>query len=200
MKSTENNLHHLFDEKVAANMAAAFLFLAGGELYFLKLMKLMYLAERKSYQLYAEPIVGDRMVSMNYGPVLSNTYNLIKTGSNQVAEGGWETWVSDAENYKLKLRKSLNSIEDLPMLSEAQIEIVYSIWSEFKDYDRFELAKHTHNICPEWEDPDGSMYPIDLSRLIKVLNYDDVAISHILNDLREQALIKERILNATTAS
>ena len=75
MKSTENNLHHIFDEKVAANMAAAFLFLAGGELYFLKLMKLMYLAERKSYQLYAEPIVGDRMVSMNYGPVLSNTYN-----------------------------------------------------------------------------------------------------------------------------
>jgi hypothetical protein len=39
----------------------------------IKLIKLMYLAERLSLQRYGEPLTGDRLVSMPDGPVLSMT-------------------------------------------------------------------------------------------------------------------------------
>ena len=49
----------LFNEKRAAQAAAFLLHRAGGRLPVLKLMKLMYLAERESLRLYGEPIIGD---------------------------------------------------------------------------------------------------------------------------------------------
>ena len=46
----------LFDEKKAAQAAAYFLLRAGGRLEVLKLMKLLYLAERRSFEKYGEPM------------------------------------------------------------------------------------------------------------------------------------------------
>jgi len=40
-------------------------------------MKLLYLAERRSFEKHGEPMIGDRLVSMPQGPVLSCTYNLM---------------------------------------------------------------------------------------------------------------------------
>lgn len=67
----------LFNEKRTTQAAAFFLFKAGGKLPVLKLMKLLYLAERESYRQYGEPISGDNLVSMPHGPVLSQTLNLM---------------------------------------------------------------------------------------------------------------------------
>jgi uncharacterized phage-associated protein len=64
-----------FSEKKAAQVAAFFLYRAGGQLEILKLMKLMYLAERGSYEKFGEPMIGDKLVSMDNGPVLSITLN-----------------------------------------------------------------------------------------------------------------------------
>ena len=71
-------LKHLFNEQKAAQAAAYFLFRSGKPLSVLKLMKLLYLAERRSFQKFGEPMIGDVLVSMDHGPVLSRTYNHIK--------------------------------------------------------------------------------------------------------------------------
>ena len=67
----------LFNERRTAQVAAFLLHRAGGSLPLIKLMKLMYLAERLSLQRYGEPLTGDRLVSMGHGPVLSRTYDHI---------------------------------------------------------------------------------------------------------------------------
>ncbi|HTH08426.1 MAG TPA: Panacea domain-containing protein, partial [Acidovorax sp.] len=64
-----------FNERKAAQAAACLLHKAGGSLSVLKLMKLMYLAERRSLKKYGDTITGDAFVSMPHGPVLSMTYN-----------------------------------------------------------------------------------------------------------------------------
>ena len=51
----------LFNEKRTAQAAAFLLHQAGGRLPLLKLMKLLYLAERESLRLYGEPISGDKL-------------------------------------------------------------------------------------------------------------------------------------------
>ena len=58
----------LFDERKAAEAAAFLLFMAGGKLPLIKLVKLLYLAERLSLQRYGEPLTGDRLVAMPNGP------------------------------------------------------------------------------------------------------------------------------------
>ena len=53
-------IKNLFNEKKAAQAAAYFLLRAGGPLTVLKLMKLLYLAERGSFERYGTPMIGDR--------------------------------------------------------------------------------------------------------------------------------------------
>jgi len=67
----------LFDEQRTAQAAAFFLHKAGGQMSKVKLMKLLYLAERESYRRYGEPISGDTLLSTPGGPVLSTTQNLM---------------------------------------------------------------------------------------------------------------------------
>ena len=52
----------------------------------LRLIKLLYIAERTSLDRFGRPIIGDRYVSVRHGPALSNVYNLIK---EEVSETVW---------------------------------------------------------------------------------------------------------------
>ncbi len=161
-----------FNEKKAAQVAAFFLHRAKGQLEILKLMKLMYLAERASYQKFGEPLIGDKLVSMDNGPALSITLNHMNRFVPS-EQDGWEAWVSDRNNYLVALKKEITDPkEELLQLSDAELEVLESVWKEFGQLGSFELADLTHKICPEWEDPHGSSLPITRSRLLRSLGFD----------------------------
>ena len=68
----------MFNESKATQMAAYLLKKAECcTLPHLKLMKLLYLAERTAYLEHGYGISDDTLVSMPYGPVLSSTLNLM---------------------------------------------------------------------------------------------------------------------------
>lgn len=192
MNPLDTSLSYLFDERIAANVAAAFLHLSGGELNVLKLMKLMYLAERKSYEQFAEPIIGDRLVAMPRGPVLSMTYDCVNNGGSMIQEG-WDEWVSDRSDRMVSLKKNINSIENLPMLSADQINLIQEIWQELGHLSPFQLVEYTHDSknCPEWTDPSGSSFDISLTHLFKNLGFSQQKIESALDDLYCQAKIKQ---------
>lgn len=161
-----------FSEKKAAQVAAFLLYRAGGRLEILKLMKLMYLAERASYQKFGEPLIGDKLVSMDNGPALSITLNHMNRFLPSEPEG-WESWVSDRNDYLLALKKEVRDPkEDLLQLSDAELELLESVWKQYGGYGSFQLAELTHEICPEWEDPHGSSLPITQSRLLRSVGFD----------------------------
>jgi len=123
-------LKNLFNEKKAAQAAAYFLFRAGGPLSVLKLMKLLYFAERRSFEKFGEPMIGDRLVSMPHGPVLSCTHNHMN-GELPSTEGGWEFWIAGRAEHDLALRDpgALRSPEeDLLELSDADLDVLGEIW------------------------------------------------------------------------
>jgi uncharacterized phage-associated protein len=168
-------LKNLFNEKKAAQAAAYFLFRAGKPLSILKLMKLLYLAERRSFEKYGEPMIGDRLVSMPHGPVLSSTYNHMN-GELESVKGGWDFWIADRAEHDLALRnpKTLKSPEkDLSELSEADLEILAEIWGHFGRMSGMRLRDYTHMHCPEWKDPEGSMIPVRPEELFAALNFTD---------------------------
>lgn len=187
----------LFNEKRTAQAAAFLLHRAGGRLPLLKLMKLMYLAERESLCKFGEPITGDRLVSMPHGPVLSMTYEHMN-GNLRSVEGGWTTWVEDRAGHDLALR-DLSMIrtpeDDLLELSEDDLEVLEATWQKFGHMSKFALRDYTHGEgCPEWTDPHGSSAPIPLERLFTALGFSAVGVESAVQHLAEQAQ-----LNATFA-
>lgn len=182
----------LFDERKAAQAAACLLHKAGGKLPLLKLMKLMYLAERLSLQRYGDTITGDAFVSMPHGPVLSMTYDHMN-GALLSKEGGWETWVSDRADNSVALRDESmirSPEEDLMALSDTDLECLSSVWAEFGHWDKYKLRDYTHSAaCPEWEDPKGSSRPIPPARLLKAVGYAPEQVEVLTKRLHDQRYI-----------
>jgi uncharacterized phage-associated protein len=179
----------LFDERRAAQVAAFLLFRAGGRLPLIKLVKLMYLAERLSLKRYGEPITGDRLVAMPHGPVLSMTYDHIN-GALPSLEGGWETWIADREGHVVALRdesKIRSPEQDLLRLSDSDLEVLEETWKEFGHWDRWDLVRYTHSdACPEWEDPEGSSRPISYGLLFRKFGYSEEHAQALAERLAEQ--------------
>lgn len=179
----------LFNEKKAAQVAAYFLYRSGGTMQMpvLKLMKLLYLSERRSFERYCEPMIGDRLVSMPHGPVLSITYNHMN-GELESAEGGWNNWIGDREGHLLALREPANfesPEHDLLELSDSDLEILAEIWGEFGHMNQFEIRDYTHKYCPEWRDPKGSMIPMPFGDLFNALEFSTEKANNCLLHLNE---------------
>jgi uncharacterized phage-associated protein len=163
---------HLFNERKAAEAAAYFLMRAGGSLAILKLTKLLYLAERRSYEKFGEGMVGDQLVSMPHGPVLSLTYNHMN-GVIDSVPGGWDTWITDRAGHQLSLQDASRSPDDLLELSDADLEVLTETWAKFGAMSGSALRNYTHNQCPEWKDPDGSMIPMTPESLFDALGFTE---------------------------
>lgn len=158
-----------FNEKKVTQMAAFFLQERDKKMPHLKLMKLLYLAERESLSRYGFPMSGDRLVSMPHGPVLSNTLDRIN-GWPRSEDGYWRNCISDRENYEVSLNVDC-SLDDFDELSPADIEILNDIQSRYGYKDQWELVKYTHRHLPEWTDQQGSSIPITYQSIFEALGY-----------------------------
>jgi len=187
--TTENAL---FNEQRTAESAAYLLYRAGGRLPRIKLMKLLYLAERLSLQRYGEPITGDKLVAMPNGPVLSMTLDLIND-ARPSALGGWEGWIADRENHMLALADPSmirTPEQDLRALSESDIEILTETWEKFGHFERWALVEYTHSdACPEWQDPEGSSRAISYMDVFEAVGYTAQAAQILADKLDAQQKI-----------
>ena len=195
MKVYRNSM--MYSEKKAAQIAAFFLFRAGGVLEILKLMKLMYLAERESFAKYGEPMMGDRLVSMEHGPVLSSTLdhmnNFVESGP-----GGWESWICDRDDHFVGLRETGDPTPRLTQLSDADLEILGEIWAKYGQYTGSQLRDLTHKICTEWEDPDYSSIPIPYTRVLKCVGYDAEVAAELNQRIQDQRRFEKILAQAGT--
>jgi uncharacterized phage-associated protein len=180
-----------FNERRTAQAAAFLLHRSGGQLPLIKLMKLLYLAERKSLELYGVPITGDKLVSMPNGPVLSKTYDHMN-GAAMSEPGGWDSWISDrAEHMVALLDPSMirTPEQDLLQLSDSDLEMLQSVWIDFGHWDRWQLVKYTHDQLPEWEDPQGSSQAITYEKLFQVFGFGKEQTDALIERISAQAYL-----------
>ncbi len=157
----------MFNEPKAAQAEPWFLRQAGGRMPHLKLMKLMYLADRAALDDFGFSIAGDRAVSMPHGSVLSMTLNLVN-GDIESGEDGWESWISDRADHEVALRERPAGRDALDQISAADEVVLARIWREFGHIGKWHIRDYTHDHCPEWEDPQGSSRPISFERMFTV--------------------------------
>ncbi|WP_373088202.1 Panacea domain-containing protein [Sneathiella sp.] len=181
-----------YNPRKAAHAAAYFAIQSGGQIKVLKLVKLLYLAEREYMDRFDDPMFYDKFVSMDHGPVPSITLNLI---NGLINSDEWSEFIANrGSNYDIGLSSDEIHLESLDELSEADEAILGDLWKQFGHMDRFELVDHMHKNCPEWEDPDGSSTPISHELVYKFLKKENA--HELSNDVATHRALASAIAKA----
>lgn len=145
-----------------------------------KLLKVLYLCEREALKKWGRPIIGDELISMSNGTLLSKTYDLIKY--NKLHEDGiWPQYISPKNNYEIDILKD----PGINNLSIAELKLIEEIFEQFKDYTFGDMIDYTHEL-PEWEDPKNKgvqVYGIDNEDVLKYLSYSLTDIHEIKSEV-----------------
>lgn len=160
----------MFNDRKAGQVAAFFLNAAGGQLDVLKLVKLIYLADREFLTRHGMPITYDRLVSMPHGPVNSQTYNCLNGCAPE--SDGWEEWVADRSAHMVALAKA-DGDDALDELSRAELDALRAVWVRFGDMRGWQLRDWTHEHCAEWRDPQGSSLPIAFADVLRAVGRNE---------------------------
>jgi len=156
-----------FNVRKASQVVAFFALREGGSINILKLVKLIYLADRQSLADRERPITGDEFIAMRFGPVNSITYDFAKGAANE-RRAEWSEFVGERRGHDITVKDGVTA-EDLDELSRYEARVLSGIWMRFKDIERFQLAEWTHRYCPEWRDPGTSSVEISYADVFKVL-------------------------------
>lgn len=171
---------YIFDDRKATQVAAMLLKLAGGKMQYLKLLKLMYLIDRKAMETIQSPVTNDLYCSMKCGPVLSNTYDVIKEKSLQIDY--WNTYIQRSGKNHISLIHSCPDSE----LSDEEVEIIEKIYKEFGHWEQWHLVDNYMHKLPEYTKTTGSI-PIPRKRILKELGYSEEQQNKIEEELEEWA-------------
>ena len=174
----------MFSEEKVTHMASYLLIRRGGKMSYMKLLKLLYLAEREALVKWGESMSGDKFVSMPHGPVMSSTYGLIQGGSDI-----WGRFIASEANYEVSLKGDVLE-DDLDELSLSETKILDRVFEEFGGMPRWDLVNYTHEHCKEWQDPDGSSFPINTLDILLAKGVSDDAAISLLQQGAEQTQLK----------
>ena len=166
-------------------MAAIFAHKQGGSINVLKLIKLLYLADRESLKRYGAPISFDNFVSMDNGPVLSKTLDLINGFVEGSEAAKWDEWLSDREQHTISLMRNFER-NDLDELSEVDLEIINTIWKLFGHMDQWSLVDYTHKYCSEWKNPHGSQCPINDEDILIAVGIEPAIATDLAENIQAQ--------------
>lgn len=99
----------------------------------MRLLKYVFFADLYHLEHYGRPILGDRYVAMDNGPVLSKLYDLLKNPTDD-----------------FKIVKNLivvpNAKPDLGYLSKSDIEALDYVLEQYSQFETLELSELTHEF------------------------------------------------------
>lgn len=181
-----------FSQEKATAAAAFFLKLRGGRMSYLKLIKLLYLADRLALDRWGFSITTDRYVSMDQGPVVSNIYDLITQDEEQ--KSFWSQYISPPlGEWEVQLKS-----DELPenQLSRAEEKLLKEVFGTYGTWNRWKLRDFTHDL-PEWQNPHGTSIPIQISEILRVQGASIEDIDGVMKDL-DAAELANNLLGSRT--
>lgn len=148
---------------------------AGQRMNYMRLLKLLYIAEREALKRTGRAITGDFPIAMERGPLPEATFQLIK-GEHE----SFKLWSAHFARQKFDLQ-----IVDNPghgALSPFEIELLQEVSETHVGRDEWDLVKFTHTL-PEWikNNPGTS------SKSIPIEDIFDAIGRHDLKDVEAEA-------------
>jgi uncharacterized phage-associated protein len=176
-------LRFAYDEAKSGELAACFVQLAGTSVPMLKLLKLMYLADRTSLVESGFTITGDAMVAMDKGPVLSLSYNGLKPQSARPLP-----FVTNTGEVHLA-----SSPPEDGRLSDYEIGVARRIWAKFGRMTGQQLIAYLHREAPEWKaPPHGSSTTIDPADILRAAGKSEEEIAAVAAEAEYFVSLEQR--------
>lgn len=117
----------------------------------LKLMKLLWAADRYHLRQFGRTISGDTYVAMKNGPVASEGLDIIRESPS-----GFSTLSEEERKFVNRFilfshnEVSLKSSSGEDLLSPSEKMMIKKAWDSFKSFDHFVLANEVTHSYPEW--------------------------------------------------
>jgi uncharacterized phage-associated protein len=178
-----------FNEGKATQAAAFFLKLRGGQMHYIKLIKLLYLADREALIRWGLPFTTDRHVSMDNGPVTSRILSLI---TEDCPKPVWSKYISaPLGEYEVRL------LEQAPtdLLSRAEENLMSEIFEKYGHMNRWYLIDTVMHKLPEWRNPCGSSIPITIREILEAGGEEDHDIRAIIKEIHGMGQAEEILSN-----
>ncbi len=156
----------MLNEFKTAQMAAYLLTKSGGQMRYIKLLKLLYLSDRESMRVTGDSMTHDCAYSLPNGPVLSHTLNLLK---GEARSAYWSSLIR-RDGFESTLVEAV-AVGDLDELSDQDIEVLDRVNDQFGHFTWQALIDWTHKSenLAEWRDPHGSRLPIEPQDIFEAL-------------------------------
>ena len=135
----------------------------GQAMPYILLLKLLYIADREYLMEEGEMITGDRVFAMEYGPVLSGTYNMIKAEDSR--SGQWEQFFQRCGEYDIRVIRDPGD----DVLCVAIREKLDSVFQRFGSRQPFDVVDDTHQF-KEWQAfyKEGTSTPIPWQEILRL--------------------------------
>ena len=157
---------------------------------YMKLIKLLYLADRAALLQSGRPITTDSYVSMDRGPVLSRVLDLATDGGLPGQTSVWAHHITEPAHHSVRLQTDPGEDE----LSAAELQLLDEVFRQHGGKSRWELVDLTHKL-PEWKNPQGSAIPIQYCDILKAGGKTEIEIAAVEDELEGVALA-ESLLGA----
>lgn len=146
--------------------------LEGGAINYMKALKLIWLSDRYHLRNHGRTITGDKYYALKNGPVASFTKDIIINKHITAEQNEYSSSFVSVNGYSL----SSNSEPNTKVFSQKELEVINTIFDNYKAMDEFEISEFSHNF-PEWKQYEekikrtGSSYVIDMNLFFE--NYKD---------------------------
>ena len=176
-----------FDMDKTLAAAGYLLSLGNGRLSILKLVKMLYYADRMALECWHRTITGDAFYSLPEGPIVSTAYNLMKGEGPKNLQEKWFCFIQPRQGNTIALKQ----MPDTGFLSEAEKETLGASFRKIAPMSN--VSAWMHKFFPEWEDPKGSCTRIDPKTILKLLTpLTDEAISDIEEEVAQANYMQDR--------
>ena len=144
-----------FNEQKTAQAAGRLLQACGGTAPTMKLVRMLYLADREAILRWGRPITHDRFVFLKHGPVLSQVLGLLTEAEDpRQAPSPWAARVTRPRDGAVEAQGAA----DYRQLSAEELELLDEIVRLHGDKAPWELVELTRAL-PEWREPRGGALP-----------------------------------------
>jgi uncharacterized phage-associated protein len=135
----------------------------------LKLIKLIYLSEREFVSTYGEPMLYDELFSLPHGPICSSCLNAI---DGKIEDKIWDKYIKREGSKNILAIKTFER-DELDELSDAEIDILNSVWDSFGFMTAAQIRNYTHKNCQEYTEIKYGRVPILYRDILRAIGDED---------------------------
>ena len=162
--------------KKATQAVARLITRSGGPIDYLRISKLIYLADRESILKRRVPIVGGHYYSMARGPTISEVMSFVHT--RKAPE--WKETISPRFGNEVRLQGTPR----FGALSKAELDILDSVVKFHSNRTTDELVQWCHVNCPEYQHVDRGRKPIQVEAILKAAKKTAKQIQKVVQEAK----------------